>query len=85
MTRNPYAGMLLVPMFLTLVGRADAGIVAGVAVGAVHGALRAGGVVYNVSRLRGDVHLALLALFGWRLIDGLALLAIGGYVLGTLG
>jgi hypothetical protein len=71
--------MWLIPLLLTLAGSPIAGLLAGAAVGATHGALRGLGVTYNTTRLGADVHCALFARFGWRLADGLTLLFLASY------
>jgi hypothetical protein len=79
-TRNPYAAMWLIPLLLALAGNPLAGLVAGAAVGVAHGTFRALGILDNAIHLGADVHCALLAYFRWRLIDGLVLLFLAGYL-----
>jgi hypothetical protein len=83
-TRNPYAGMWVVPLCIALARAPMLGLVTGLLVGVAHGTLRAGGVIYNVTRLDANVHRALFAYFSWRLIDGFALVALGTFLLAGL-
>ena len=79
-TRNPYAGMWMILPLLAAVGNPTAGLEAGVAVGLLHGAMRASGIAHIAVAWRGNVHRALMAYFGWRLIDGVMLLGVGVYI-----
>jgi hypothetical protein len=81
MTRNPYAGMWLVPLALALVGDVRAGLVCGLLAGAAHGVARAYGLRSNVRSDRGRTDFALVAdQLRWRLVDGLALLFAAGII-----
>jgi hypothetical protein len=84
LTRNPYAGIWLLPLLLGLVDGPATGAILGLFVGLGHGVARAVGVVRN-ARVRASDAAAHLAIMGsmlrWQLIDGLALLAIAGVLL----
>jgi hypothetical protein len=80
-TRNPYAGMWLVPLALALVGDVRAGLACGLVAGAAHGAARAYGLRSNIRSDRGRTDFALVAdQLRWRLVDGLALLFAAGII-----
>jgi hypothetical protein len=91
-TRNPYAGIWLLP-FLIVLGRAPAmALIVGLIVGAIHGAARAIGVLRNRSCMRGnvDAYLQIMARQQrWQYLDGLALLlaagALAAYTIFLLG
>ncbi|HZU69431.1 MAG TPA: hypothetical protein VFA09_19295 [Ktedonobacteraceae bacterium] len=91
-TRNPYAGIWLLP-FLIVLGRDPVmTLITGLLVGAVHGGARAIGVLRNRSCMRDDID-AYLKIMGqqqrWQYLDGLALLlaagALGAYAIFLLG
>jgi hypothetical protein len=92
-TRNPYAGMWLLPLLLALNRNLLATIVVGIIIGAAHGGARALGVLNNRKRMDSDmeyVHLKILgAQLRWVYIDGLALMlaagALSAYTLSLLG
>lgn len=85
-TRNPYAGMFLLPFLVAL----DPTLLTAGLVGFFHGAARAVGVMSNQKYLElpGSDMLILSAQLRWRLYDGLMLLIIAGtitaYIIGTL-
>ncbi len=93
LTRNPYAGMWLLPLLLTLHHSLLIAVVVGVAVGAVHGGARVLGVLSNRKRIDADTEYYHLQIVGaqlrWQYFDGLALLlaagALAAYVLALLG
>lgn len=80
LTRNPYAGMGLLPLVLVMTGSARVGLLAGALAGAAHGAAQAAGVMYNVQRCP-NPHAVMAAIARWRLADGVALLAVAGVLL----
>lgn len=90
-TRNPYAGMWLLPLLIALNHNLLTAMAIGMAVGIAHGGARALGVLSNRRRMATNCsHLMILgAQLRWRYIDGLALLlaagALGAYTLGLLG
>jgi hypothetical protein len=94
-TKNPYAGMWLLPLLVALVAPAHnllTGVAVGMAVGAAHGGARAIGVLRNRQCIATDVsaHQKILqAQEHWQYLDGLALLlaagALGAYALFLLG
>jgi len=91
-TRNPYAGMWLLPLLLALNHGLLTAVVVGMAVGTVHGGARVLGVLSNRKQLDGDmeyIHLRILgAQLRWQYFDGLTLLlaagALAAYVLSLL-
>ncbi len=91
-TRNPYAGIWLLPFLIALDRDPAMTFIVGLAVGAVHGGARAIGVLRNRSCMRSDVD-AYLKIMGaqqrWQYLDGLALLLAAGvlaaYVVFLLG
>jgi hypothetical protein len=82
MTRNPLAGMWLLPLFLLQTGGAMAGLVAGAAAGALHGAGRAVGVIRQIrAGEHYDYYESTARMFRWRYLDGMLLLAVVGVFL----
>lgn len=82
-TRNPYAGMGLLPLLLILYQNPMAAAAVGMLFGAVHGGVRAVGVLWNQRQMAGGCEI--ISVMGqhlrWRLVDGVALLlAAGGLV-----
>lgn len=94
-TRNPYAGMWLLPFLLVLNHSLLMAIIVGIATGATHGAARVLGVLSTRRSMDVDMdtdyaHLKILgAQFRWQYMDGLALLlaagALAAYTLSLLG
>ncbi len=90
-TRNPYAGMWLLPLLIALNHNPLTAMAIGMAVGVVHGGARALGVLNNRRHMETNCsHLLILgAQMRWRFIDGLALLlaagALAAYTLSLLG
>ena len=94
-TKNPYAGMWLLPLLVALNALNHnflLTVVLGIAVGAAHGGARAIGVLRNRKCIAGDIsaHMKILqAQEHWQYIDGMALLlaagALGAYALFLLG
>lgn len=88
-TRNPYAGIWLLPLLLPLNHSLLLAIVVGMAVGAVHGSARVFGVLRNRREMDADAeydHLKILgAQLRWQHLDGLIVLlaagALAAYVL----
>jgi hypothetical protein len=91
-TKNPYAGMWLLPLLVALNHNLLTTIIVAMAVGAVHAGARAIGVLRNRKCISVDVHAHLKimsAVSRWQYVDGLALLlaagALGAYTLSLLG
>jgi len=92
-TRNPYAGMWLLPLLLALNSNMPSAFIVGIAVGIAHGGARVLGVLNNRKHMDADpvyVHLTILgAQLRWQYLDGLALLlaagALGAYAISLLG
>jgi hypothetical protein len=79
-TRNPYAGIWLLPFLLgCLPGLVLAGA-AGALVGAAHGAGRAFGIIHTMDSSYA-AQVVSLRLLRWRFVDGLVLMAMGCYLL----
>jgi hypothetical protein len=78
-TRNPYAGMWVLPLLLTFNHDLLTAIGIGVLIGLAHGGARALGVLYAHERLRGcEVPYTILTQWRWRVADGLLLLFVAG-------
>jgi hypothetical protein len=82
-TRNPYAGIWLLPLFLGMQRSLLVALVVGLLVGVGHGAARAVGVLVNMADLRraGMMMPALqrsLLQLRWRFLEGAALLLTAG-------
>jgi len=92
-TRNPYAGIWLLPLLIALNQSLLIAMVVGIAAGIAHGGARVLGVLSNRRSMDMDeeyAHLKILgAQFRWQYIDGLALLvaagALAAYNLSLLG
>ncbi len=79
LTRNPYAGMWLLPLLLPLIHGRFAAMSVGIAIGVAHGGGRAFGVLRNRKHLNGScTDSIILTQWRWRLVDGLALLLVAG-------
>ena len=81
-TRNPYAGMWLLPFLLVLNHSPPMAMVVGIAVGIAHGGARVLGVLSNRRHMDMDTDYAHLRILGaqmrWQYIDGLVLLLAAG-------
>jgi len=79
-TRNPYAGMWLLPLLTVLNHNLLTALVIGMIVGVAHGGARALGVLSN--RRQMDMNYSHLMILGaqlrWKYRDGLALLLVAG-------
>ncbi len=92
-TRNPYAGMWLLPLLLALNRGLLTSVVIGLLIGAAHGSARAVGILSNRKQIESDMEYAHLKILGaqlrWSYIDGLALMlaagALAAYTLSLLG
>ena len=94
-TKNPYAGMWLLPLLVALLALSHslfATVVVGMAVGSAHAMARAIGVLRNRKCIAVDAsaHVKILqSQERWQYLDGLALLlaagALGSYTLFLLG
>lgn len=92
-TRNPYAGIWLLPLLIALNQSLLIAMLVGVAVGMAHGGARVLGVLSNRRSMEMDEEYAHLMILGsqfrWQYIDGLALLVAAGalavYNLSLLG
>ena len=79
-TRNPYAGMWLLPLLIALNHNLLTAMAIGMAVGAAHGGTRALGVLSNRRHMDASCsHLMILGVqLRWKYRDGLALLLVAG-------
>jgi hypothetical protein len=78
-TRNPYAGIWLLPFLVVLDRSLHMTIVVGMAAGAAHGGARAIGVLRNRNCMSTDAYLKIMgAQQRWQYLDGLALLLAAG-------
>lgn len=91
LTRNPYAGIWLLPLLVALNHNMLTAVTIGIAIGVAHGGARALGVLNNIKHMNtncGDI-LILGAQLRWQFMDGLTLLlaagALAAYVLSLLG
>lgn len=90
-TRNPYAGMWLLPLLIALNHDLHTAMAIGMAVGIAHGGARALGVLNNRRHMGTNCsHLMILgAQVRWKYRDGLALLlaagALAAYIFSLLG
>lgn len=86
MTRNPYAGIWLLPLLLILHANIWLNIEVGIVIGMIHGGSRAVGILVARRRLNtcGSSMLLHLAQWRWRLADGLLLLFIAGCIASLL-
>lgn len=81
LTRNPYAGIWLLPLLITLNHSVLMGVITGVVIGMAHGTGRALGVLNNRKRMDITWHILILgAQLRWRFIDGLVLLLTAGFL-----
>jgi hypothetical protein len=79
-TRNPYAGIWLLPLLLVLNQNLLTAVGAGIAIGIAHGGARALGVLHNRKCMQvAQAHLLILGeQWRWKYLDGLALLLAAG-------
>lgn len=85
-TRNPYAGIWVLPLLLALHQHIIVAVALGMVVGITHGGARALGVISNRRQMnaRYSPMQILTAQWRWRYIDGLALLFLGGMLGATI-
>jgi hypothetical protein len=78
-TRNQYAGFGLLVLAVAAVGSLRDSVLVAVAVGVAHAAGRAAGLLRDVRMIgTGDYMQAVVSTMRWRVVDGFALLVIGG-------
>jgi hypothetical protein len=85
MTRNPYAGFGILPVLVAVSGRLPAGVVMAGLVGAAHAAGRATALLRDSSASQSQPFALLLRSLRWRVLDGIALLAVAGAAIVTAG
>lgn len=86
LTRNPYAGFGLLPLILLAsAGHAWAGLVTGALIGIMHGSGRGLALLRDARVTAAEPFELLLTLVRWRILDGLALLAIAGAAIVACG
>jgi hypothetical protein len=78
-TKNPYAGMWLLPLILLSITGGASGAAVGAAVGIAHGSMRALGVRDNARRAS-NPHTLLMRMLYWRFADGLAAVFAGAAI-----
>jgi hypothetical protein len=78
-TRNPYAGMWLLPLFLAFNQPLLASVGIGIAIGIAHGGSRSFGILAARSKLDACGSI-ILTQWRWRVTDGLLLLFGSGYL-----
>lgn len=86
MTRNPYAGMWLLPILLTISQHFWVNVGIGILIGLAHGSARALGIARLHNNLGAcEVGITLLMQWRWRVADGcLLLLAAGSFTAAAL-
>jgi hypothetical protein len=78
-TRNPYAGMWVLPLLVALAPNWMAAMLLGIAIGLAHGSSRAVGILRNLSRLEEVcAPVMILKQMRWRFFDGSVLLLLAG-------
>lgn len=78
-TKNPYAGIWLLPLLLVLDYNRSIAIGVGASIGIMHGFAYALGILNNHKNIGGScTHSVILAQWKWRIADGLALLLVAG-------
>jgi hypothetical protein len=82
MTRNPYAGMWLLPLLLMLSHTTWEAMGIGMMIGLSHSIARALGTLHNYKHLgKNCSSKVVLTSWRWRLLDGLALLVVASLLL----
>ncbi len=91
-TKNPYAGIWLLPFLLALTPSPFAALNLGVAIGVAHGCGRAIGILRNQKKLKTGTDctpMMIFELWRWQFLDGFLLLVSAGglsaYIISLLG
>jgi hypothetical protein len=84
-TRNPYAGFGLLVLAVAAIGNLRLGMMVAAALGLLHAAGRAAALLRDAARLEGrgggetgDYLHSVIKTLHWRMLDGLAMLAVAG-------
>jgi hypothetical protein len=85
MTRNPYASFGMLVVLAATVGGLPAGVWVVALIGAAHASGRALAVLRDSARPQTEPFALLLRSLRWRVLDGLALLAVAGAAIVTAG
>ena len=85
LTRNPYASFGMLVVLAATVGGLPAAVWVAALIGAAHASGRAFAVLRDSARAQDDPFSLLLRSLRWRVLDGLALLAVAGAALVTAG
>lgn len=79
MTRNPYAGIWMLPLLLALAPNRITALILGVAIGFTHGCSRSIGVLRNRNRLEDTcIPIIVLEQMRWKFWDGCVMLLVAG-------
>ena len=85
LTRNPYASFGMLVVLAAAVGSLPAAVWVAALIGAAHACGRAFAVLRDSARRQDEPFALLLRSLRWRVLDGLALLAVAGAALVTAG
>lgn len=85
LTRNPYASFGVLPVLVAATGSFPAGIWIAALIGAAHAAGRAVALLRDSASQPDQPFTLLLRSLRWRVLDGLALLAVAGAAVVTVG
>jgi hypothetical protein len=85
LTRNPYAGFGMLVLLAASIGNLPTAIVIAAAIGAAHAAGRAIALFRDSATEQREPFALLLQSLRWRVLDGIALLAVAGAAIVTAG
>ena len=85
LTRNPYAGFGMLVLLAASIGNLPTAIVIAAAIGASHAAGRAIALLRDSATAQREPFALLLQSLRWRVLDGIALLAVAGAAIVTAG
>ncbi|HUA41022.1 MAG TPA: hypothetical protein VMA32_05635 [Streptosporangiaceae bacterium] len=85
LTRNPYASFGMLVVLAATAGGFPAGVVVAALIGAAHASGRALAVLRDSARPQDEPFALLLRSLRWRVLDGMALLAVAGAAFVTAG
>jgi hypothetical protein len=85
LTRNPYASFGMLVVLAATAGGLPAGVWVAALIGAAHASGRAAAVLHDSARPQGEPFALLMRSLRWRVLDGLALLAVAGAAIVTAG
>lgn len=85
LTRNPYASFGMLVVLAATIGGLPAGVWVAALIGAAHASGRAFAVLRDSARQQNEPFALLLRSLRWRVLDGLALLAVAGAAIVTAG